>query len=63
MDTVGLDHDIDLVEAAPGHEEITEINLYVVHSTGERKGMRSPRLPVRDAVDHNRRRAEIKKER
>jgi len=62
MNAIRLNDDVHLVEAARRDEEIVKENLHVVHAGFKLKVVLAPRAPVGDAVDHDRRRAEIKKE-
>ena len=62
MNAIGLYDDVHLIEAARRHEEVVEENLYVVHSGFELKVVFAPRPRIRDAINHDRRRAEIEKE-
>ena len=62
MDAIRLDDDVHLIEAARRHEEIVKENLHVVHAGFQLKVVLAPRAPIRDAINHDCRRAEIKKE-
>ena len=63
MNAIRLDDDVHLIKAARRHEEVVKENLHVVHAGFQLKVVLAPRAPVRDAVNHDRRRAEIKKKR
>jgi len=62
MNAIGLDDDVHLIKAARRHEEVVEENLYVVHPGFELKVVLAPGPRIRDAINHDRRRAEIEKE-
>ena len=63
VNAVGLDHYIDLIETTRRHEQVSKIDLDVVHAGLELEIMSAPRPALRDIIDHDGRGAEIKKKR
>jgi hypothetical protein len=63
VNAVGLDHYIDLIETARGHEQIVKIDLDVVHARLEHEIVCPPRPALGHVVNYDRWGAEIKKKR
>src|SRR6185369_11175176 len=63
MNAVGLDHYIDLIETARGHEQVPKIDLDVVHARLEHEIMCPPGLSLGHVVNDDGWGAEIKKKR
>ena len=63
VNAIGLDHYFNRIVSAGGHEQVSEENPDRVHSSRQLKRMCAPASSMGHTVNHDRRSAEIKKER